>query len=72
MIFIKNRTKEIFSHLYSFIYHTKTVAKVATKPKVLVALAIVSVAISSTGLLKLECSYAQHQTPQLTWKSGMK
>ena len=62
MIFIKNRTKEIFSHLYSFIYHTKTVAKVA----------IISVAISSTGLLKLECSYAQHQTTQLTWKSRMK
>jgi len=54
----KNRTKEIFSHLKSFIYQTKTVAKVATRPKVLVArekflvaLATVSVTISSPGLL---------------------
>ena len=54
-----NRAKEILSDLYSFIYHTKTVAKVATKPKVarekvLVALATESVAISSpTAISKL-------------------
>ena len=54
----KNRTKDTFSHLKSFIYHTKTDAKVTTKPKLLdtrekalVALATISVTISSPGLL---------------------
>ena len=52
-----NETKEIVSHLTCFIYQRNIVAKVATKLefsvaklKVLVALATVSVAISSPGL----------------------